>query len=175
MRYLSMARPAFWLHTIRWTQTVLTQLVTIWLLVVEPVAYNNRPPLSMLWIPFLLGWAQGLRYLGIIRTDERIRSRFLTWADDATGDHYGLDLVPLAAPARNPHLRQDRVGHAPERRRGLPGRGPVRAASRGRTRRAFARHVRHVRHRKDCWDEDSAAQTQQLNLPLDRGHLETGT
>ncbi|MFF3494799.1 glycosyltransferase [Streptomyces sp. NPDC002795] len=79
MRYLSMARPAFWLHAMRWTQMVLTQLVTIWLLVVEPVAYDNRPPLSMLWIPFLLGWAQGLRYLGIIRTDERIRSRLLTW------------------------------------------------------------------------------------------------
>ncbi|MEU3862045.1 glycosyltransferase [Streptomyces sp. NPDC028722] len=79
MRYLSMARPAFWLHAIRWTQMVLTQLVTVWLLVVEPVAYNNMPPLSMLWIPFLLGWAQGLRYLGIIRSDERIRSRILTW------------------------------------------------------------------------------------------------
>ncbi|PRH77155.1 glycosyl transferase [Streptomyces solincola] len=79
MRYLSMARPAFWLHAMRWTQMVLTQLVTVWLLVVEPVAYDNMPPLSMLWIPFLLGWAQGLRYLGIIRTDERIRSRLLTW------------------------------------------------------------------------------------------------
>ncbi|MER6679292.1 glycosyltransferase [Streptomyces olivaceoviridis] len=79
MRYLSMARPAFWLHAMRWIQMVLTQMVTVWLLVVEPVAYDNRPPLSMLWIPFLLGWAQGLRYLGIIRTDERIRSRFLTW------------------------------------------------------------------------------------------------
>jgi hyaluronan synthase len=79
MRYLSLARPAFWLHTIRWIQMVLTQLVTVWLLLVEPIAYDNVPPLSMLWIPFLLGWAQGLRYLGIIRTDERIRSRFLTW------------------------------------------------------------------------------------------------
>lgn len=52
----------------------------MWLLVVEPVAYDNLPPLSMIWVPFLLGWALGLRDLGIICSDERIRSRALTWA-----------------------------------------------------------------------------------------------
>ncbi|MGW2614128.1 glycosyltransferase [Streptomyces sp. NPDC001500] len=79
MRYLSPARPAFWLHTMRWIQMVLTQLVTLWMLVVEPLAYGNLPPRSMLVVPFLIGWAQGLRYLSIIRSDERIRSRALTW------------------------------------------------------------------------------------------------
>ncbi|MGW1792659.1 glycosyltransferase family 2 protein [Streptomyces tubercidicus] len=79
MRYLSPARPAFWLHLMRWFQMVMTQVVTVWLLVVEPVAYDNLPPLSMVWVPFLLGWALGLRYLSIIRSDERIRSRALTW------------------------------------------------------------------------------------------------
>ncbi|WP_428957920.1 glycosyltransferase [Streptomyces sp. cg35] len=79
IRYLSLNRPAFWLHAMRWTQLVLTQLITLWLLLVEPFAYGNRPPLTMLWIPFLLAYAQGLRYLGIVRTDERIRSRALTW------------------------------------------------------------------------------------------------
>ncbi|MER5582302.1 glycosyltransferase [Streptomyces asoensis] len=79
MRYLSPARPAFWLHTMRWIQMVLTQLVTLWMLVVEPLAYGNLPPNSMLVVPFLIGWAQGLRYLSIIRSDERIRSRALTW------------------------------------------------------------------------------------------------
>ncbi|MER6687596.1 hypothetical protein [Streptomyces minutiscleroticus] len=67
------------LHAVRWTRMVLTQTNTVWLLVVEPIAYDNLPPLSVLWIPFLLGRAQGLRYLGIIRTDERIRFRILTW------------------------------------------------------------------------------------------------
>ncbi|WP_190191426.1 hypothetical protein [Streptomyces minutiscleroticus] len=67
------------LHAVRWTRMVLTQTNTVWLLVVEPIAYDNMPPLSVLWIPFLLGRAQGLRYLGIIRTDERIRFRILTW------------------------------------------------------------------------------------------------
>ncbi|MGW9176200.1 glycosyltransferase family 2 protein [Streptomyces decoyicus] len=79
MRYLSPIRPAFWLHLMRWFQMVMTQVVTVWLLIVEPVAYDNLPPLSMAWVPFLLGWALGLRYLSIIRSDERIRSRALTW------------------------------------------------------------------------------------------------
>ncbi|WP_333737344.1 glycosyltransferase [Streptomyces sp. IBSBF 2806] len=79
MRYLSPARPAFWLHTMRWIQMVLTQMVTLWMLAVEPLAYGNPPPKSMLVVPFLIGWAQGLRYLSIIRSDERIRSRALTW------------------------------------------------------------------------------------------------
>ncbi|MEU6661277.1 glycosyltransferase [Streptomyces sp. NPDC046821] len=79
MRYLSMARPAFWLHLLRWFQMFLVQMVTVWLLFVEPIAFDNLPPASMVWVPFLIGWAQGLRYLGVIRSDERIRSRALTW------------------------------------------------------------------------------------------------
>ncbi|MFD8771474.1 glycosyltransferase [Streptomyces sp. NPDC059916] len=79
MRYLSMARPAFWLHMLRWFQMFLVQMVTVWLLFVEPIAFDNLPPATMLWVPFLIGWAQGLRYLGVIRSDERIRSRALTW------------------------------------------------------------------------------------------------
>ncbi|MET9993208.1 glycosyltransferase [Streptomyces mutabilis] len=79
MKYLSPARPAFWLHLLRWFQMFLVQMVTVWLLLVEPLAFDNLPPASMLWVPFLIGWAQGLRYLGVIRSDERIRSRALTW------------------------------------------------------------------------------------------------
>lgn len=79
MKYLSPARPAFWLHLMRWFQVFLVQMVTAWLLLVEPIAFDNLPPTSMLWVPFLIGWAQGLRYLGVIRSDERIRSRAVTW------------------------------------------------------------------------------------------------
>lgn len=79
MKYLSLKRPAYWLHTLRWFQMFLVQMVTVWLLFVEPIAYNNLPPVSMLWVPFLIGWAQGLRYVGVIRSDERIRSRLATW------------------------------------------------------------------------------------------------
>lgn len=79
MRYLSMARPAFWLHLLRWFQMFLVQMVTVWLLLVEPLAFENLPPLSLLIVPFLIGWAQGLRYLGVVRSDERIRHRAATW------------------------------------------------------------------------------------------------
>jgi hyaluronan synthase len=79
MKYLSLARPAFWLHLLRWFQMFLVQMVTVWLLLVEPIAYSNLPPASMLWVPFFIGWAQGLRYISIIRSDERIRSRAVTW------------------------------------------------------------------------------------------------
>ncbi|MEV0090412.1 hypothetical protein [Streptomyces sp. NPDC050738] len=47
----------------------LVQMVTVWLVLVEPTAYTNSPRASMLWVPFLIGWAQGLRYLGVIRSD----------------------------------------------------------------------------------------------------------
>ncbi|WP_255305833.1 glycosyltransferase family 2 protein [Streptomyces sp. Wb2n-11] len=105
MRYLSMARPAFWLHLLRWFQMFLTQMVTVWLLVVEPVAFDNLPPATMLWVPFIIGWAQGLRYLGVIRSDERIRSRALTYmADDARGDRAGLDGAALDALVRHRHV-----------------------------------------------------------------------
>ncbi len=79
MRYLSPARPAYWLHAMRWLQMILTQMVTVWLLVVVPLVYRDWPPKSMLVIPFLIGYAQGLRYLSIIRSDERIRQRAMTW------------------------------------------------------------------------------------------------
>ncbi|MFF1263594.1 MULTISPECIES: glycosyltransferase [unclassified Streptomyces] len=79
MRYLSPARPAYWLHAMRWLQMILTQMVTIWLLIVEPLVFHELPPSTMLVIPFLIGYAQGLRYLSIIRSDERIRQRAMTW------------------------------------------------------------------------------------------------
>lgn len=79
MRYLPLGRPSYWLHLLRWYEMVLGQMVMLWLLVIEPLWYHNMPTRAMLVVPFLIGWAQGLRYLGVIRSDERIRSRVLTW------------------------------------------------------------------------------------------------
>ncbi|MET7935020.1 glycosyltransferase [Streptomyces sp. NPDC005322] len=79
MRYLPLNRWAYWAHLLRWFQVALSTTVLVWLLVVEPAAYGNYPPASFVVVPFLIGWAQGLRYLGLIRSDERIRSRILTW------------------------------------------------------------------------------------------------
>jgi hyaluronan synthase len=79
MRYLPVTGWAYWAHLLRWFQVALSTAVLGWLLVVEPLRYGNTPPASFLIVPFLIGWAQALRYLGIIRSDERIRHRAVTW------------------------------------------------------------------------------------------------
>lgn len=79
MRYLPVTRWAYWAHLMRWFQIALSTTVLGWLLLVEPFVYGNRPPASFAIVPFLIGWAQALRYLGVIRSDERIRHRAATW------------------------------------------------------------------------------------------------
>jgi hyaluronan synthase len=79
LRYLPVTGYAYWAHLIRWFTVVLSTTVLGWLLIVEPLRYGNRPPASFLLVPVLIGWAQALRYLGVIRSDERIRHRAVTW------------------------------------------------------------------------------------------------
>jgi hyaluronan synthase len=79
MRYLPITGYAYWAHLLRWFQVALSTAVLGWLIIVEPAMYGHTPPASFLIVPFAIGWAQALRYLGIIRSDERIRSRCLTW------------------------------------------------------------------------------------------------
>jgi hyaluronan synthase len=79
LRYLPMNRWAYWAHLMRWFQMALSTTVLIWLLAVEPLGYGNTPPASFAVVPFLIGWAQGLRYLSLARSDESFRSRLLTW------------------------------------------------------------------------------------------------
>jgi hyaluronan synthase len=79
LRYLPVTGWAYWAHLIRWFTVALSTTVLGWLLLVEPLRYGNRPPASFLLVPVLIGWAQALRYLGVIRSDERIRQRAVTW------------------------------------------------------------------------------------------------
>ncbi|MBL3669075.1 glycosyltransferase family 2 protein [Streptomyces sp. M2CJ-2] len=79
MRYLPLTGWAYWAHLLRWFQVALSAAVLGWLLAVEPFVYGRTPPASFLVVPFLIGWAQGLRYLGVIRSDERMRHRAVTW------------------------------------------------------------------------------------------------
>lgn len=79
LRYLPVTGWAYWAHLIRWFTVALSTTVLGWLLVVEPLTYDQRPPASFLLVPLLIGWAQALRYLGVIRSDERIRHRAATW------------------------------------------------------------------------------------------------
>lgn len=80
MRYLPINRWAYWAHLLRWFQMTLSTCVLVWLMAVEPLAYGHQPPATFLLVPLLIGWAQGLRYLSIVRSDERLRSRAMTWA-----------------------------------------------------------------------------------------------
>ncbi|MFJ8604522.1 glycosyltransferase [Streptomyces shenzhenensis] len=79
MRYLPITGWAYWAQLIRCFQVALSTAVLSWLLIVEPVRYGTRPPAGFLIVPVLIGWAQGLRYLGVIRSDEQIRERAATW------------------------------------------------------------------------------------------------
>lgn len=78
-RYLPLNSFAYWAHFFRWFQVAVSSSVLVWLMAIEPTMYHNAPPKSFMVIPLLIGWAQGLRYLTVIRTDERIRTRVLTW------------------------------------------------------------------------------------------------
>lgn len=79
LRYLPLTGWAYWAHLLRWYQVALSTTVLGWLLLVEPLAYGTRPPASFLVVPFLIGWAQALRYLSIARSDETLGDRLVTW------------------------------------------------------------------------------------------------
>ncbi|MFJ2004752.1 glycosyltransferase [Streptomyces chartreusis] len=78
-RYLPLTGWAYWAHLLRWFQVALSTAVLGWLLVVEPALYGRTPPASFLVVPFLIGWAQALRYLSVARSDEHLGGRLVTW------------------------------------------------------------------------------------------------
>jgi hyaluronan synthase len=78
-RYLPLTGWAYWAHLLRWFQVALSTAVLGWLLIVEPAVYGRTPPASFLVVPFLIGWAQALRYLSVARSDERLHGRLATW------------------------------------------------------------------------------------------------
>ncbi|MFJ6730045.1 glycosyltransferase [Streptomyces sp. NPDC091281] len=78
-RYLPLTGWPYWAHLLRWVQLALSTGVVGWLLIVDPIAYGHTPPASFLAVPFLIGWAQGLRYLSISRSDETLAGRTITW------------------------------------------------------------------------------------------------
>jgi hyaluronan synthase len=87
-RYLPLTGWAYWAHLLRWFQLALSTAVLGWLLIIEPAVYGHTPPASFLVVPFLIGWAQALRFLSIARSDETFTGRLATWL-----------LMPLAVTA----------------------------------------------------------------------------
>lgn len=79
MRYLPLNRWAYWAHLLRWFQLALTTSILTWLLVIDPLRHGNQPHPSFLLVPFLIAMGQGLRYLTVVRSDERLWSRIATW------------------------------------------------------------------------------------------------
>lgn len=80
LRYLPVTRIAYWIHLSRWFQVALTTIILVWLLLVDPLKYGRYPSPFFLVVPFLIGWAQGTRYLTVSRSDEGVMSRLLTWS-----------------------------------------------------------------------------------------------
>lgn len=79
LKYLPVSRLAYWIHLSRWFQVALTTIILAWLLLVDPIKNGRYPSALFLVVPFLIGWAQGMRYLTVSRSDESLRSRLLTW------------------------------------------------------------------------------------------------
>ncbi|HET6636793.1 MAG TPA: glycosyltransferase family 2 protein [Streptomyces sp.] len=79
MKYLPVTGWAYWAQLIRWFQVGLSTVVLAWLLILEPVRHGATPPASFLLVPFLIGWAQALRYLSVTRHGDRLHSRLATW------------------------------------------------------------------------------------------------
>ncbi|MFJ1653467.1 glycosyltransferase [Streptomyces sp. NPDC088337] len=78
-RYLPLTSWAYWAHLLRWFQVALSTVVIGWLLIVEPAVYGHTPPASFLVVPFLIGWAQALRYVSVARSDDTLPGRLATW------------------------------------------------------------------------------------------------
>lgn len=78
-RYLPLTGWAYWAHLLRWFQVALSTAVVAWLLAVEPLLYGHTPPASFLIVPFLIGYAQGLRYFTVVRSDDTPAGRIVTW------------------------------------------------------------------------------------------------
>jgi hyaluronan synthase len=77
-KYLRRSGYAYWSHLIGWYQLVLSSAVFIYLFIYMP-AVDHRILPWLLLIPILIGYAQGLRYMTVWRSDESNWYRFCTY------------------------------------------------------------------------------------------------
>lgn len=78
-RYLPVGGYAYWAHFARWAQMVISTALFAALFIVQP-AVDHDFAFSLLLISMLIGYAQGLRYLTVRRSDEPFASQVATWA-----------------------------------------------------------------------------------------------
>jgi hyaluronan synthase len=78
-RYLPLDSYAYWMHFFRWFQVVLTTVVFTAVFVVVPTV-TGEFSWWLLAVPVLVGYAQSLRYLTFMRSDETLASQLWTYA-----------------------------------------------------------------------------------------------
>jgi len=78
-RYLPVGSYAYWAHFARWAQMVISTVLFFAIFVIQP-AMDQRFAASLLLISILIGYAQGLRYLTVRRSDEPLASQLFTWS-----------------------------------------------------------------------------------------------
>lgn len=81
IRYLSPRKLGFWVHILRWTQSVAASVLFVAIFVVSPVINFNPEAIPwMLGVPIVVGYAQTLRYMTIRRSDQSTAYQWGTWA-----------------------------------------------------------------------------------------------
>lgn len=80
-RYLPLTRYTYWAHLISWFQFCLGTVVFIAFFVVDPLlndALLSAWP-SLFVVPVIIGYGQGIRYLGVRRSDQSLLSQCVTF------------------------------------------------------------------------------------------------
>ncbi|MBQ1047801.1 glycosyltransferase [Micromonospora sp. C51] len=81
VRYLPVGRVAWWLHLVRWAQSVAATILFVAVMIVGPAVDFRAEALPwMLGVPIVVGYAQTLRYMTIRRSDQSTLYQWGTWA-----------------------------------------------------------------------------------------------
>lgn len=79
-RYLPLNSIAYWLHLIRWAQSIAATILFVSVVFVTPIV--EPTPEAIPWvlsIPIIIGYAQTLRYLAVRRSDQSFAYQCGTW------------------------------------------------------------------------------------------------
>lgn len=80
-RYLPLTSMVWWMHLLRWTQSVAATILFVTAVLVAPITEPN--PAAIPWlvsVPVIIGYAQTLRYMAVDRSDQTPAYQWMTWA-----------------------------------------------------------------------------------------------
>lgn len=78
-KYLPLKGYAYWAHAVAWVMTLLAWTISVSLFIIQPIEHH-RFVWTLLLIPILVGYGQGLRYLTVRRNDRTMASQLVTYA-----------------------------------------------------------------------------------------------